>query len=120
MTYDSKRKTAFIIHREEFGLLNMIFDMHLCGLHIYFPKKSNGQYGFVQTVADNIKLFTKQQIKGALKAPHLYETLGYPSNANFEAVLKVGGIGGCTVTVDDAKVAHKIWELPFLDLMAVL
>jgi hypothetical protein len=44
-----------------------------------------------------------------LKARHLYKTLAYPSNADFEAVLRVGGIGGCTVTVDDAKVAHKIW-----------
>jgi hypothetical protein len=28
---------------------------------------------------------------------------------NFEAVLQVGGIGGCTVTIDNAKVAYKIW-----------
>jgi hypothetical protein len=59
VTYDSKNWMAFIVHREEFGLLNMIFDMHPCGLHVYYPKKSNGQYGFVQTVAENMKLFTK-------------------------------------------------------------
>jgi hypothetical protein len=56
-----------------------------------------------------MKLFTKRQIEGALKACHLYETLAYPSTADFEALLQVGGIGGCTITVDDAKVAHKIW-----------
>ena len=39
----------------------------------------------------------------------MYKTLGYPSNANFEAVLQVGGIGGYTLTFDDAKVAYKIW-----------
>jgi hypothetical protein len=44
-----------------------------------------------------------------LKAHHLYETLGYPSNANFETVLRAGGIGGCTLTADDAKIAYKIW-----------
>jgi hypothetical protein len=87
----------------------MIFDMHPCRLHIYYPEKSDGQYGFVQAVAENMKLLTKQQIEGALKARHLYKTLGYPLNAGFEAVLRVGGIGGCTVTVDDAKVAYKIW-----------
>jgi hypothetical protein len=76
---------------------------------VYFPKKSIGQYGFVQTVAENMKLFTKQQIEGALKACHLYETLGHPSNAGFEDVLQVGGIGGCTIAVDDAKVTYKIW-----------
>ena len=42
-------------------------------------------------------------------AHHLYETLGYPSNADFETVLRAGSIGDCTVTADDAKVAYKIW-----------
>jgi hypothetical protein len=109
VTYDSERRTAFIVHREEFGLPTMVFDMHPCGLHIYYPEKIDGQYGFVQTVADNMKLFTKQQIEGVLEARHLYETLGYPSNVNFETVLRAGGIGGCTLTADDAKVAYKIW-----------
>jgi hypothetical protein len=86
----------------------MIFDMHPCGLHIYYPEKFNGQYGFVQTVAENMKLFTKQQIEGVLKVRHLYKTLGYPSNGNFEAVLQVGGISSCTITVDNTKVAYKI------------
>ena len=108
VTYDSKRQMAFIIHWEEFGLPNMIFDMHPCGLHICYPKKSDGQYGFVQTVAENMKLFTKEQIEGELKVRHLYKTLGYPSNAAFEAMLRVGGIGGCTISVEDAKVAYKI------------
>ncbi len=83
--------------------------MHPCGLHVYYPEKIDGQYGFVQTVAENMKLFTKRQIDGALQARHLYETLGYSSNADFESVLRAGGIGGCTVTVEDAKVAGKIW-----------
>jgi hypothetical protein len=77
VTYDSERRTAFIVHREEFGLPNMVFDMHPCGLHVYYPEKIDGQYGFVQTVADNMKLFTKQQIEGALKArPTFMKPLG--------------------------------------------
>ena len=109
VTYDSERGTRFIVHREEHGLPNMIFEMHPCGLHVYYPEKVDGKYSFVQTVADNMKLFTKRQVEGAVRARHLYETIGYPSEADFEAMLRVGGIGGCTVTVDDAKVAHKIW-----------
>jgi hypothetical protein len=109
VTNDSEWRMAFIVHREEFGLPKMVFDMHPCGLHIYYPKKIDELYGFVQTVADNMKLFTKQQIEGALKVHHLYETLGYPSNVNFETVLRAGSIGGCTLTADNAKVAYKIW-----------
>jgi hypothetical protein len=59
VTYDSKRRMAFIVHQEEFGLPNMVFDMHPCGLHVYYSEQIDGQYGFVQTVADNMKLFTK-------------------------------------------------------------
>jgi hypothetical protein len=86
-TYDSKRRTAFIVHREEFVLPNMVFDMHLCWLHVFYPERTDGKYSFVHTVADNMKLFTKRQIEGALKAHHLYKTLAYPSNADFEGVL---------------------------------
>jgi hypothetical protein len=108
MTNDSKQQTALIVHHKEFGLPIMIFDMHPCGLHICYPKKTDGHYGFVQTVADNMPFFTKRQIEGALKARDLYKTLRNPSNANFEAVLQVSGIGGCTITVDNAKIAYKI------------
>jgi hypothetical protein len=97
------------VHREKFGLPNMLFDMHPCELHVYYPGKNDGKNGFVQTVADNLKLSTMEQIEGALKARHLYETLGYPSNADFETVLRAGGIVGCTLTADNAKVAFKNW-----------
>jgi hypothetical protein len=102
VAYDSKRRTAFIVHRE-------VFDMYPCGLHAYYLKKINGQYVFFQTVANNMKLFTKQQIEGVMKVRHLYETLGYPSNADFESALRAGGTGGCTITADNARVAQKIW-----------
>ncbi len=48
-------------------------------------------------------------MKSVLKARRLYETLGYPSNADFESVLRAGGIGGCTITADNDKVPIKIW-----------
>jgi hypothetical protein len=34
VTYDSERRTAFIVHQEEFGLPNMVFDIHPYGLHV--------------------------------------------------------------------------------------
>ncbi len=63
VTYDSKWRMAFIVPWEGFGLPNKVFDMHPCRLHVYYPEKNNGQYGFFQTILDNIKLFTKPQIK---------------------------------------------------------
>ncbi len=67
MTYDSEVDTTFVVHRSAFGLPDMLFEMemHPCGLHVCYPKNM-GEFGFVQTVEDNMKLFSKRQITGAV------------------------------------------------------
>ena len=72
------------------------------------PRKM-GQFGFVQTVEDNMKLFSKRQVAGAKKARELYEKLIYPSTADFRAIVSAGGIPGCEVTPEDVKTAEVIW-----------
>jgi hypothetical protein len=58
VTYDSKLDTTFVVHRSAFGLPDLLFEMHPYGLHVCYPKKMC-QFGFVQTVHDNMKLFSK-------------------------------------------------------------
>ncbi len=108
----TKRNLVFLIW-------SLIY-MHPCGLHVYYPKKIDGQYGFSQPVASNMKLFTKQQIEGLLKACHQYVTLSYPSNADFETVLKAGSIGGCTLTTDDTKLPTRFGAILSQGLRVVL
>jgi hypothetical protein len=57
--------TTLVVHCSAFGLPNLLFEMHQCGLH--YPKNM-GEFGFVQTVEDDMKLFSKQQIAGAVQA----------------------------------------------------
>ncbi len=64
VTYDSD-EGCFIVHHKEFGLLNMIFQEHPCGLHYYNPQLEQGSFNFVETVHANKALFTKRQVKGA-------------------------------------------------------
>jgi hypothetical protein len=64
VTYDSKVETTFVIHRQQFGLPDLFFEMHPFGLHICYLKKM-GDFGFIQTVKDNMKLFSKRPIAGA-------------------------------------------------------
>jgi hypothetical protein len=63
VTYDSKVETTFVVHHQQFGLPDLIFKMHPCGLHICYPKKM-GEFGFIQTVNENMKLFSKWQTSG--------------------------------------------------------
>jgi hypothetical protein len=69
VTYNSNSEvdTTFVVHRSAFGLPDMLLEMHPCGLHVYYPKNM-GEFGFVQTVEDNMKLFSKQQIARAAGA----------------------------------------------------
>jgi hypothetical protein len=108
VTYDSKVDTTFVVHRSAYGLPNLLFEMHPCGLHVCYPKKM-GQFGFVQTVHNNMKLFSKRQIAGAVKARELYEKLIFPLTSDFRAIVTAGGVPGLDVTIDDVKAAEVIW-----------
>ncbi len=90
VTYDSKLDTTFVVHRSAFGLPDLLFEMHPRGLHVCYTKKM-GELGFVQIVEDNMKLFSKRQIAGAVQARDLYEKLIYPSTADYRAIVSVGG-----------------------------
>jgi hypothetical protein len=71
--------------------------------------KENVQFGFVQTVQDNMKLFSKRQLAGAHKARELYERLLFPSTSDFRAIVSAGAVPGSDVTLDDVKAAEVIW-----------
>jgi hypothetical protein len=64
VAYDSKAETFFVVHYQQFGLPDLFFEMHPCVLHICYPRKM-GEFGFIQMVKDNMKLFSKWQIAGA-------------------------------------------------------
>jgi len=108
VTYNSKVDTTFVVHCSAFGLPDMLFEMHPCGLHVCYPKNM-GEFGFVQTVEDNMKLFSKQQIAKAVQARDLFEKMIYPSTADFRAIVSAGGISGCEVTPKYVEPAEVIW-----------
>jgi hypothetical protein len=108
VTYDSKLDMTFVVHCSAFGLPDLLFEMNPCGSHVCYPKKM-GQFGFVQTVHDNMKLFSKCQIAGAVKARELYEKLIFPLTSDFRAIVSAGGVPGLDVTIDDVKATEVIW-----------
>ena len=109
ITYDSDVSKTFTVHRKSHGLVDLHFTMHPCGLHIL--EQENEGAMFVQTVEDNLKLYTKRQIAGATQARNLYENLLCPSVEDFHNIISTGRIIGSQVTLDDAKRALKIWPI---------
>ena len=61
------------------------------------------------TVSKNKGSFTKRQIANADTSGELYASLWYPSNADYKWILKSNQIKDCPVSVEDAKVALKVW-----------
>jgi hypothetical protein len=78
VAYDSKVETTFVVHCQQIGLPELFFKMHPCGLHICYPKKM-GEFGFIQTVKDNMKLFSNRQIAGATQAKDFFQKMIFPS-----------------------------------------
>jgi hypothetical protein len=93
VTYDSNVDTTFVVHRSAFGLPDFLFEMHPCRLHLCYPKKM-GEFGFVQTVKDSMKLFSKRQIARAVQAKDLHEKMIFPSTADFREIVRAS-IPGC-------------------------
>ena len=58
ISYDGK---DFIVHQALKGYSDMVFVPHLSGLHVFNPHDSRGlaSFAFVETVEDNMALFTK-------------------------------------------------------------
>jgi hypothetical protein len=72
ITYDSEIEKAFIVHRSEYGMTDLRFVEHPSGLHILQRPDGDSGATFVQTVEENMKMFTNRQVKSASKARELY------------------------------------------------
>ena len=108
VTYDSDDE-CFVVHRQEYGLPDMVFREHVSGLHYFDPRNQNKKFSFVETVMENKTLFTKRQIKGAENARRLYKCLSHPSIDDFKLALRTNCIKDSPVTVADVIVAQKVY-----------
>ena len=88
--------------------MDLHFRMHESGLHILVRPELWGQ-AFVQTVEQNMSVYTPREIAGAKQARELYEHLIYPSVKDFYHIIQTGGIKDCPVTLEDAKRSFKIF-----------
>jgi hypothetical protein len=115
VTYDSEVATTFIVHCQQFGLPDLFFKMHPCGLHICYPKKM-GEFGFIQTVMGNMKLFSKRQTGSATQAKDLFAKMIFPFTEDFRAIVSAGGVPGSDVTLQDVMAAKVIWGHSILNM----
>ncbi len=63
-----------------------------------------------------MKLFSKRQIAGAVKARELYDKSIFPLTSDFRAIVSAVGVPGLDVTIDDVKAAEVIWSQSVLKM----
>jgi hypothetical protein len=98
VTMDNANDNAFHVHKPD-GSGYTHFEEHPSGLYLHDSTKavipytqqhdSNVVgYSYLQTMAENKKLFTKRQIESADKSRQLYRMLGHPGPDRFMDIIR--------------------------------
>jgi len=103
VSYDGE---DFIVHRASHGYPDMVFKPHPTGLHVLDinDPRSHASYAFVETVADNMQLFTKRQIAGGNLARDLQAGLAYPSDRDLKWITQANMLKDNPVKPQDVDV----------------
>ncbi len=101
----------FIFHQAKHDYADMVFKPHPSGLHVYDPDDpwDHANYSFVETVEENMAMFTKHQIVNAKLACKLQAGMAYPFILDLKWVVQSNQIKDCPVTVQDVNIALKTW-----------
>ena len=86
----------------------MEFRMHKSDVNVFYPKNIN-YLVLMNKVEDNMKVFTKRDVKGVKSARKLNAKLLYPLNVYFKWFIKNNQIKNCKVSVRNIYTAIEIW-----------
>jgi hypothetical protein len=116
ITYDSLNENAFIVHLQN---KTIKFTRSKNGLYYYKPnykttintttKNTSLINHSIESVKENKLLYTNRQFERAKQARNIYHALGTPSLNDFKAIITFNQIRNMPVTLDDIKIAEKIF-----------
>ena len=105
-----QKSDRFIITMNDGSIMPFIRSPRgLCYHDITWKQSESHAHIFVNTVEDNMRLFTPRQVRNAERARELYILMGRPSARTFKYMLQHGLIQNTTVTYDDAFRAEQIF-----------
>ena len=109
-------EAAFHVHKAD-GSGSTVFSEHESGLYLHdtqsppnpTPSSTVTGYSYLQTAANNKKMFTRRQVNAADEARKLYHMMGRPGIERFLRALTDNHIINCPITSEDAKRAETIY-----------
>ena len=92
----------------------MEFIIHDSGLYYYEP--TNMDLVFLNTVSKNKEVFSKRQIKSAVKSRGIQHTLGFTTVEEVKGIIRNNQIQDCPVEIEDVDNYELIWgkDVPYL------
>ena len=110
VTLDTSKEQAFLVHRSDGSVLKFVQTTRGLYYHdIRWNRATTKGTLLIQTTDNNKKQFTPRQVKRADEAKRVYSMVGFPSQRDFVEMIRSGSLKDCPVTVDDAKIAVKIY-----------
>jgi hypothetical protein len=111
ITMDTRQERVIFVHHD-----GKVLKFKECadGLYYYDTAacKPNNvditNYSFLETVADNSKFFSADEIKGALRACQVQQEMNWPSTSDFKHYVSNNCIRNSPVTLDDINRADII------------
>lgn len=107
--YDSAHGDFFSVERDD-GRIRL-FTPTSKGLYASQVLNTQGEQEctLVATVADNVKSFTKREVKRATAARRLMEVVGRPSEEQMRQIISCGQLRNCATTEQDLRNARDIF-----------
>jgi hypothetical protein len=118
ITMDTSKERAIYVHLDGKDAEEIKFSECNDGLYYYDVSASNNikttvnNYSFLSTVANNKRIFTAREVKGANKARTLQANIGWPGEDEFKRIIQNNQILNCGVTLDDINRATYIYGKP--------
>ena len=111
ITYDSKAEHAFIVHLPD---KEVKFVRSPNGLYYFNPPYSKNQQTCntnvpMDSVQENMKMFTNRQIERAKLTRKIHHALGAPSPSDFKLIVTTNAIKNLPINVEDIKTAEMIF-----------
>lgn len=107
VTYDSETGNRFVVHRPD-GT-QRVFEPTRNGLYASGMEESEDGVAMVSTVAENVKSFTRREVKRAEAARRLMAIIGRPSETQMCDILNGRQLSNCDVKAQDVINARRIF-----------
>lgn len=107
VTFDSANGNRFLVHRGD-GTAR-VFSPSAKGLYASPVLGADNEVAMVSTVKENLRSFTRREVKRATEARRLLSIIGRPSEQQFRRILDDRLLRNCDIHGQDAKNAHSIF-----------